>query len=112
MGIKKERSYGLYLEATVVTEDGEELSLRGYTGQSIGFALLYKKVIPIRRFDHQYHKYGGKVIKGPHKHKWNGYDDSEVYEVDDIDISNPNKALFDFLKECNIEYNGNYQHIF
>jgi len=109
------RNNKYYLKATLLTEDGTELTLRGTKHIKFSFCILYRNVIPIRRFDfYESHTNpdGTKISGGkPHKHKWDGLNCNYAYEVDDIDISNVNKALFDFLDECNIEYKGKYQLI-
>jgi hypothetical protein len=102
-----------YIKATVLTDDGIELELRGTKGSRHSFSLLYKKSVVIRQFDfkHYYETENGERITIPHKHFWDGVDNDKKYAVNDVDINNVNKALFDFLKECNIEFNGAYQTI-
>ena len=53
----------------------------------------------------------GKVpIQSAHKHTYDELDgDIEAYVPDDIEVGEANKELFDFLAECNIRLEGNYQ---
>lgn len=102
------------LEVPVFTEDGIELSLRGnYSksrrGLNYSFCLLYKNTIKIRRWDTSPNEF---KIKTSHKHRWDGISDHETYLVNDICLNNVNEAFVDFLKECNIDFNGHYQIVF
>lgn len=109
------RNNKYYLKSNVIADDGTELTLRGSKHINFGFSLLFRNAIAIRRFDFYYshtNSDGTKLIGGiPHKHKWDGIGCFDAYEVDDVDIYDVNKGLFDFLAECNIEFSGNYQYI-
>jgi len=109
------RNKKYYLKATLIAEDGTELSLRGTKHIKFSFCILYRNIIPIRRFDffdNHTNADGTKILGGkPHKHKWNGLNCDHAYEVDDININDVNIGLFNFLDECNIEFSGKYQSI-
>jgi hypothetical protein len=103
----------------VITDDGLELEVRGsYSWSSpkkrYSFALLYKKCIPIRRWDDRIghiDRCSKLVMKGPHKHYYRpGFADTCSYETSDIRAGDVNGALMDFLAECNISMvNTKYQ---
>jgi hypothetical protein len=102
------------LEATVVATDFP-IGLRlvgNYGARHWGFALLMNNT-PIRRCDFQWTGHrnpDGTMVEQPHKHRWDDvHRDREAYIPDDIDFSDVNRALFDFLKECNITLIGSYQ---
>lgn len=94
----------------VVTEDGLELRVSGWYRwkgtKRYGFALLYKRSIPIRRWDDtKGHPCPctGTHTTGPHKHYYHpDHGDSCIYHVNDIRQGDVNGALMDFLKECHI----------
>ncbi len=94
----------------VITEDGMELEVRGsYSwkgSKRYSFALLFRKTIPIRRWDDKKghpDKCSGMILRGPHKHYYHpDFGDSCAKEVSDIRLGDVNGAFLDFLKECNI----------
>lgn len=111
---KKDIGNRLKLKAKVVAEDGTVLELRGNINEKFSFTLLYRaRNVTVRQFDFQKeHRNRDKTpIRGPHKHFWDGLGSHDAYNVNDVSIKDPNKGLFDFLKECNIEFNGDYQQI-
>ncbi|MTI48257.1 MAG: hypothetical protein FH761_10470 [Firmicutes bacterium] len=100
------------LKIPIFTNDGLELSLIGnYSnsrrGKNYSFGLFYKGA-SIRRWDFKPHNYAKPTS---HKHRWDGINDHESYEVDDICLTNVNKAFYDFLIECNIKLLGTYCNI-
>jgi hypothetical protein len=99
----------------VMCEDGTPLDVKGTAnfskaGQHYSFVLLYKKTIVIRRWDDtKGHPcpISNKRMNGSHKHYYHpDYGDSPAYETNDITLNDVNKALIDFLVECNIEISG------
>lgn len=99
--------------SVVVPATADLLRLVGNYGRTNwGFSLLYRNV-PIRRFDGAgapHTNPDGTKVSQPHKHRWHDlHDDRQAYVPDDIDVSNVNVAIFDFLKECGIDFKGRYQ---
>lgn len=106
-------SNGWRLNARFQTEAGEWLLLRGNVRVNYSFALIYKDK-PIRKYTVHGGKHSDprskKAYAGPHKHTWDEvYEDRCCYEPDDISTSDINQAFLDFLKECNIRLDGNYE---
>lgn len=99
------------LNAVVLRLNGEILSLRGTIRYRYSFALLYKGIIVIRKWDTARHKNpDGVIFIGSHKQPRKDEDDTTwAYYVDDIPTNNVGKALHAFLKECNIKVEGEYQ---
>lgn len=87
------------------------LVLEGNVGRSnFSFSLLYRNQA-IRRYCGQGNHAvpGNGTIMGQHKHYWTEeHEDAMAYSPTDIDPTNPNRAFYDFLKECNIELTGAY----
>lgn len=94
----------------VITENRTELKVQGWYNwkgsKRYSFALIYRKTIPIRRWDDKKghpDKCTGVVLNGPHKHYHHpDFGDSCAKEVSDIRLGDVNGAFLDFLKECNI----------
>lgn len=100
------------LEATVLTAGGTELLLRATHHKAYSFVLLHRKTQLIRRWDTRRHRNpDGTIIVGPHKHKpTTSYGKDLAYNVDDVPQDNLEAGLLAFLKECNINVEGTYQH--
>lgn len=99
------------IDVPVYTSKGDILNLRGnlssdrFNNIKYSFSLVYRGIVPIRRWDYGFHNFGAKIS---HKHRWNGINDSEAYEVDDISLKDVNQALIDFLMECKIDLRARY----
>jgi hypothetical protein len=111
-----ENPTSFYLEIDVITEDEDEneLVVRAWQGligkRRYSFALLNKDKTPIRRWDDKLgdeHPITKAKTNGPHKHFWTAENqDRAWYPTTDIRINDPNGAILDFMKECNIETRG------
>lgn len=107
-----------YLKAPVRRSNGEEMTIRAYFNSSTekySFALLYRGTILIRRWDFHYHENPGqngeKFRWEPHKHKWTqDFGEELAYPVADVPTNDVEKALYAFLKECNIKIVGPIQN--
>ena len=111
------RGKSQYFEVVVSTKMGENLLLRGTKSRKYSFALLYRGLNPIRRWDY---KHTGQIRTNDdgteilipnncgHKHKWDEVtgDINNIYVVKDIPVDNLQKAFFKFLEEENIEFKG------
>jgi len=103
-------------EATVIGSSPlDVLKLCGFYGRKNWRFTLLMRQAPIRRFDFQYtdHRNPDRtIISQPHKHLWDDEQGNrEVYVPDDIDITDVNRAFYDFLTECNIVLVGDYQSL-
>ena len=110
----------LRINISLLTDDGTPLRIRGWYSWSgsmrYGFSLLFKNSIVIRRWDNKPgHKdpVTKRAVNGPHKHYHDpSYADSRCYETSDVRTEDVNGALFDFMKECSVSFEGiNYQSL-
>jgi hypothetical protein len=103
-----------YLEIDVKAEDETELIVRAWFGligkKRYSFALLKKDKTPIRRWDDKPgdpHPVTKKLTSGPHKHYWSVEHQSRLwYPTTDVRTDDPDGAILDFMKECNIDTKG------
>jgi len=82
------------------------------------FNIIFRKTIPLVRYDKKIHggnfvdRCSGQKLDEPHKHKFKKgcKKDLEAKIISDAEISRDdvNKALLQFLEECNIRLEGNY----
>jgi hypothetical protein len=107
-----ENPVSFYLEIEVITEDKKtELAVRAWKGltrkKRYSFSLLNKDKTPIRRWDDKIgdpHPYEKQETAGPHKHFWTEeHKDRAWYPTTDVRTNDPDGAILDFMKECNIE---------
>lgn len=101
------------LSATVIRQNGEELQLRGTMRGRYSFALYYKNTILIRQWDIARHTNpDGSNCHGSHKHpRADRISSRWAYSVADIPLNSPSEALQAFLKECNINIQGEYRQM-
>jgi len=101
------------LEASVLAmESNLLLRLYGNVGiKNRSFGLLHNNVSIRRYCSSPNHVNPGKIpIRSHHKHTYDELDgDIVAYIPDDIKVGEANGELFDFLAECNIRLEGNYQ---
>jgi hypothetical protein len=104
----------------LIAEDGTQLEVQGWFrwkgSKRYGFALLYEKSIPIRRWDDakgHVDKCSNTEMMGPHKHYYHPkHFDSCSYETKDVRQGDVNGALLDFCEECHISFGkATYQMI-
>lgn len=93
----------LRIEAPVVRPNGEELTLHATWRGRYSFILIARNNQKIRQWD-----FKAYPSKPPHKHKWTPHGEI-LYPVDDIPMDNADRALHAFLKECNINIEGEFQ---
>jgi len=108
----------LTFQVPVITLENELLYWYGYYEKNKhGFTLMFNKKYCIRSWDmakRHYSKIEKRYVKGigQHKHYHLDYETPrDVYSIPigEISISDPNKAVEDFAKECNINLTGGYQ---
>lgn len=103
---------GFYrLEASVLVPNGVKLKLKGTYNpkrNTFSFILLHKRKHKVRQFDLKSHWNPDNThVSGPHKHYWSAeYNDTIAYEVDDVNPTDVDEAIINFLDECNISYEG------
>ena len=108
----------------VVTADEELLRWVGYAQtkfsiKRFGFVLTYQRKYVIRSWDlskQHWSKAEQRYIKGAgrHKHYYLDVDaPRDVYEIaeGEISVDDPNEALLDFARECNITIISAYQSL-
>lgn len=85
-----------------------------YGTKNWGLSLLMD-MHPIRRTGNhtaEHRNPDGAIVAAPHKHRWDtDQGDRDAYIPTDIDFGNVNHAFFDFLDECNIRLEGDYQYL-
>jgi hypothetical protein len=110
-----------------MTVDNELLYWNGYYEKHAsgmkkhGFTLMFNRKYCVRSWDmakKHYSKKEGRYVKGVGRHKHYHLDDEtprDVYTIreGEISLTDPNQAVRDFAKECNIKFVSEYQnHIF
>jgi hypothetical protein len=105
---EKSRKERYHFSVTVACPDPmKPLRLNGFIGEvNFSFCLMSQRNQVLRRLNRHIggHRNPDGSDQGErHKHFWTDeHEDRESYVPEDIDWSDPNQALKDFLEECNI----------
>jgi len=111
----RRRNEAWKLSVSFQTENGDMLKLIGNISDNYSFALIYKGK-PIRKYTvhTSAHTDPKTEIKyqEPHKHTWDDqFEDKCCYIPDDISLTDINDAFLDFIKECKIDLQSNYNRV-